>query len=445
MKHVHILGICGTFMAGIAQIAKQLGWQVSGCDQNVYPPMSTQLEDAGIQIVQGFDASQTDLQPDLYLIGNVVSRGNDLVEKILRDRLPYQSAPQWLYEHVLQYRHILAVSGTHGKTSTSAMLSHILHSSGQTCGYLIGGVAQNFPTSAHLGQGDYFVIEADEYDTAFFDKNAKFLHYRPQTLIINNIEFDHADIYRHLDDITRQFHLLLRQLPDTAKIICPPHDTIKKLLDQGCWSQVEWLNKDWQIQAQSPFEISHNGRAKGQLQWELLGQFNRQNAIAAIAAAHHIGISVVQSLAALVQFKHVKRRQQLIADIHGIRVYDDFAHHPNAIKATLQGLNELKTQGKLIAVFDPASNTMAMGIHNEHLAASFSQADQVLVHASKKLHWDAHAQFTAPLFQVFDTITTLVEHLIQNCAENDTIVVLSNSGANIAQKTKALLEQKWGA
>ncbi len=421
--HIHILGACGTFMAGIASIAHQLGHRVTGCDTNVYPPMSTLLQSLGIDLIEGFDSNQVYLKPDLFLIGNIVSRGNPLMEAILRQRLPYQSAPQWLYDHVLCKRHVIAVSGTHGKTTTTAMITHILHSNNDNCGFLIGGMASNFSTSASLGSSKYFVIEADEYDTAFFDKNPKFLHYHPQTLIINNIEFDHADIYPNIEAIIEQFHRLLRQLPDTACVLCPISDSINQLLDRGCYSLLQHIGKDWTISENGTI----NNHTDHLLRWSLIGAFNQHNALAAIGAAHHIGIPISDSLRALESFKNVKRRQELKGVSRGIAVYDDFAHHPTAITATLTAFREkLAASQRLIAVFDPASNSMKLGTHRATLSESFSTADAAFIYNNPKVGWNLRTLHWQENTAIIDCSSELLQKLTAFAQAGDTIVIMSN-------------------
>ena len=454
MKHVHILGICGTFMAGIASIAKQAGWRVSGCDQNVYPPMSTLLEKLGIEVIQGFDSNQIKLRPDVFLIGNIVSRGNPLAEAILREKLPYQSAPLWLYDNVLKTRHVIAVSGTHGKTSTTAMLAHILDQCQNDCGFLIGGVAENFGLSARIGSSNHFVIEADEYDTAFFDKSAKFQHYYPNTLIINNLDFDHADIYPDIHSIIRQFHYLLRKLPDNALILCAHNNpNIDEVLAQGVWSNVERINSDWLFNQQN--QLLYKGECFDALDWQLIGQCNRLNALAAIAAANHIGIEPNKSLHALQSFQHVKRRQQLRGEVHGISVYDDFAHHPSEIQATLSAFKEEhakrntysvgttaskkhETHGKIWAVFEPASNSMRQGVHTAQLALSFKDADEIIFFDNQRLEWDLNA-LEIPNKLVFDDLHQMIQHIKKGATTGDSIIGMSNG--NFSNFHNLMLEQ----
>jgi UDP-N-acetylmuramate: L-alanyl-gamma-D-glutamyl-meso-diaminopimelate ligase len=382
--HIHILGICGTFMGSLAQLAKELGHQVSGCDANVYPPMSTQLELAGIDLIQGFDPQQLIPTPDLIIVGNAMSRGNPCVEYMLDNQLPYVSGPQWLGETVLRNKYVLAVSGTHGKTSTSSMLAKILDVAGHKPGFLIGGVPQDFAVSARLGDSEYFVIEADEYDSAFFDKRSKFVHYFSNTLIINNLEFDHADIFDNLKAIQKQFHHLVRTVPSTGAIIYPAQaSSIAAVIEQGCWSKQQTYgpdSPDWQYrlitQDGSAFEIIH-GDETAQVHWQQTGLHSVLNGLSAVIAAHQVHVSLGQACAALSAFVGVKRRMELIYQAKGISVYDDFAHHPTAIATTLAGLRAKVGNSTIIAVIEPRSATMRLGLHKDALSASVADADQV--------------------------------------------------------------------
>lgn len=420
--HIHILGICGTFMGGLALLARELGHQVSGSDQNVYPPMSTQLEQQGIQLMQGYKGENLDPQPDLVVIGNALSRGNPEVEAVLNQGLPYVSGPQWLAEHVLHGRWVLGVAGTHGKTTTTSMLSWILESAGRKPGFLIGGIPLNFGVSARLGGGDFFVVEADEYDTAFFDKRSKFVHYRPRTAILNNLEFDHADIFDDLSDIKRQFHHLVRTVPGEGKIIAPACDAnIADVLNTGCWTPVEYTaiddnSKSWSAQlAQadgSEFEVFHRQQQQGKICWPLTGRHNVYNALAAIAAAHHAGIAPRQAIAALSQFENVKRRMEVIVRTDKVTVYDDFAHHPTAIRMTLEGLRKRAGSERIVAIVEPRSNTMRLGVHQEALAQSLCDADLAILYQPQDLKWDLsavgkHAQNIAIYRSLDDIIATL--------------------------------------
>ena len=436
--HIHILGICGTFMGGIAAIAKQAGHRVTGCDANVYPPMSTQLESMGIELIAGFDADQLSLKPDVYVIGNVVKRGTPLMEAILNAGLPYVSGPQWLAENVLQGRWVLAAAGTHGKTTTSSMLAWILEHAGLAPGFLIGGIPQNFGVSARLpGQlangadSPYFVIEADEYDTAFFDKRSKFVHYRPRTAILNNLEFDHADIFADLTAIETQFHHLLRTIPGNGLVVANGREeSIQRVLDRGCWTPCEpfGVADGWQISNDGLVQ-SPDGE-QGQLQWSLLGEHNRLNAVASIAAARHAGVTLEQSLAALAEFANVKRRMEIRGTVRGITVYDDFAHHPTAIDTTVAGLRQkVGANTRILAVLEPRSNTMKLGTMKDALAASLTGADQVFCYVDS-LGWSP-ADALAPLGSkatVYSDMEKLIADICAAAQPGDQILVMSNGG-----------------
>ena len=382
--HIHILGICGTFMGGLALLARELGMTVSGSDANVYPPMSDQLAAAGINVSEGYEPKHLQPEPDLVVMGNAMTRGNPSVEYVLNKGLPYVSGPQWLSQHVLQGRWVLAVSGTHGKTTTSSLLAWILEHAGMSPGFLIGGVPDNFGETARLGKTPFFVIEADEYDTAFFDKRSKFVHYLARTLVINNLEFDHADIFDDLAAIQKQFHHLIRTVPSEGLIISPQEKAIDQVLAMGCWTPRQSLGNesDWQATLLkndgSEFEVSFAGKT-GTVNWSMLGQHNVNNALAAIAAAHHVGVTVAHACEALSAFAGVKRRLELRGEVDNIRVYDDFAHHPTAIATTIAGLRAKIGNKKLVAVLEPRSNTMKMGVHQDALAQSLIQADRVLL------------------------------------------------------------------
>ena len=398
--HIHILGICGTFMGSLAILAKELGFEVSGSDENVYPPMSSQLEAVGIDLIQGYDSSQLDNGADLIVVGNAMSRGNVAVEAMLNKGMPYTSGPQWLSDYVLKDRWVLAAAGTHGKTTTSSMLAWILEHAGLTPGFLIGGVPDNFGFSARLGSEPFFVIEADEYDTAFFDKRSKFVHYRPRTAILNNLEFDHADIFEDLAAIQKQFHHLVRILPSEGLIVAPQSDeNVQQVIEQGCWTPVDYFSvaaesgtANWQATPLKPdgseFEVVLNGDSQGVVNWSHTGLHNLNNAVAAIAAARHVGVKPDLSIAALCEFKGVKRRMELLADIGGILVYDDFAHHPTAIASTLEGLRNRVGSGRILAVIEPASNTMRMGVHRAKLGQSSVAADRVFWRQAQGIDWD---------------------------------------------------------
>jgi len=442
--HVHILGICGTFMGGLALIARSAGHRVTGCDAGVYPPMSTQLREQGIELVEGFDASQIALGADLYIIGNVVSRGNPLMEAILDRGLPYASGPQWLADHVLPGQHVLAVAGTHGKTTTSALLAWIFEHAGEPANFLIGGVAPDLRVSARY-QPDrrHFVIEADEYDTAFFDKRSKFVHYRPRTAILNNLEFDHADIFPDLAAIETQFHHLVRTVPAGGRIIRPADSAaLDRVLARGCWTPVEtfgdgglWCARP-QAGGEDRCEILRDGRPQGWLDWSMAGLHNRANALAALAAASHAGIPVDAALAALNAFRGVRRRLELRGTVGGVAVYDDFAHHPSAIATTIDGLRRrVGPHARILAVLEPRSNTMKLGTMAARLPDSLVQADQVYCYGEtagkQALGWDP-ARVLAPLGPRLawsgDRLDALVDALCLAARDGDHILIMSNGG-----------------
>ena len=450
--HIHILGICGTFMGGIAAIAKEAGHRVTGCDANVYPPMSDQLRALGIELVEGFSADQLSLRPDVWLIGNVVSRGNPLMEAILDAGERYVSGPQWLAEEVLRGRWVLAVAGTHGKTTTASMLAWILDEAGLRPGFLIGGVAANFPVSARLGSSRYFVIEADEYDTAFFDKRSKFVHYRPRTAILNNLEFDHADIFRDLEAIETQFHHLVRTVPRSGEVIYEATQaSLQRVLARGCWSSTEQLGgpEGWRAERvvegadATEFMLTHGAQPIGICSLPLAGAHNRANAIAAVVAAAHVGVDFTTSLAALSRFGGVKRRLEVRGRERGVTVYDDFAHHPTAIETTIAGLRSRmeaarltqgddgirQRPGRLLAVVEPRSNTMKLGAMKALLADSLEGADLVYCQGAG-LGWDA-AQVLAPLglrARAFDDIDAMVRAIVHDARDGDHVLVMSNGG-----------------
>ncbi len=432
-------------MGGLALIARQLGYQVSGSDQNVYPPMSTQLEQQGIHLMQGYQKQNLDPKPDLVIIGNAMSRGNPEVEAVLNQNLKYISGPQWLSEHVLQDKWVLAVAGTHGKTTTSSMLAWVLEHQGFKPGFLIGGVPLNFGISARLGESDFFVIEADEYDTAFFDKRSKFVHYRPRTAVLNNLEFDHADIFPDLDAIKRQFHHLVRTIPEQGLIIAPDHNhNIEDVLDMGCWTPVEKtsINSNAQWNARliksdgSQFDIIHNNQNQGMVHWSLTGDHNVFNALSAIAAARHIGITPGDAINALESYKNVKRRMEVIGKIGGITLYDDFAHHPTAIKMTLEGLRNQVDQEPIIAIIEPRSNTMRMGIHTETLAKSLATADLAIIYQPENLDWDLSALLKyGDNIEIGSSVDLIVEKLKSLAPKGGHFVLMSNgSFGGIYQK-----------
>ncbi|MFA6121250.1 MAG: UDP-N-acetylmuramate:L-alanyl-gamma-D-glutamyl-meso-diaminopimelate ligase [Sideroxydans sp.] len=429
-KHIHILGICGTFMGGIAAIAKQSGYRVTGCDANVYPPMSTQLEAQGIELIEGFGVEQLELKPDVFVIGNVVSRGNPLMEEILNRNLPYASGPQWLSDTLLRDKWVLGVAGTHGKTTTTSMLAWILEHAGLNPGFLIGGVPQNFGISARITDSPFFAIEADEYDTAFFDKRSKFVHYRPRTAILNNLEFDHADIFPDLAAIETQFHHLVRTVPGNGLVVSNGREeSLARVIKRGCWTPVEKFGSDdgWNIDVNE--QISFNSKVQGKLQWDLMGEHNRMNALAALSAARHAGVPVAQGLAALSEFKNVKRRMEVRGTVNGITVYDDFAHHPTAIDTTVAGLRRKVGKARILAVLEPRSNTMKLGVMKDALPSSLKDADLTFCYAGN-LGWDARGALT-PLGDkavVKDDLNELIESIAAVAKSGDQILVMSNGG-----------------
>lgn len=444
--HIHILGICGTFMGGIAQLARAAGHRVTGCDANVYPPMSDQLASAGIELIEGFDESQVALRPDLYVIGNAISRGNPLLEKILNDQLPYTSGPQWLGETILGSRHVLAVAGTHGKTTTSSLLAWILERCGKNPSFLIGGVPANFAHSARLTSSRYFVIEADEYDTCFFDKRSKFVHYRPKTAILNNLEYDHADIFPDLHAIETQFHHLVRMMAQNARVVVNGQsEALKRVLDRGLYSDCVYFNDErgWHLQGN---ELLYKGRLIGALRLSLPGHHNLLNASAAVAAATHVGIDPQEALAALEEFSGVKRRLELKGIENGVSVIDDFAHHPTAIYETIRALRgKMGKKGRLIAVLEPRSNTMKMGTMKDRLAGSLKEADFVVCYADPKLGWDVSAAL-APLGEKLHVLHTVQETAAVAASlaqKGDDILVMSNGGfGGIHGQLLSLLKNK---
>jgi len=437
--HIHILGICGTFMGGVAILAKSLGYKVTGSDTNVYPPMSTQLEEQGIELIQGFDPKQLDCKPDLVVIGNAMSRGNECVEAVLDLQIPYISGPQWLLEHVLKDRWVLAVAGTHGKTSTSSMLAWILEYAHMEPGFLIGGVPENFGLSARLGKTPFFVIEADEYDSAFFDKRSKFVHYHPRTLVLNNLEFDHADIFDDLEAIKKQFHHLVRTVPSTGRIILPNHDqALMSVKHMGCWSEVEYLDNsrggNWSTvkvkQDGTLFEVYLDNQKQGQVNWSLMGDHNVANALGSIAAARHVGVTPEVAIEALAEFKSIKRRMEIKGKVNNITVYDDFAHHPTAIKTTLAGLRAKVGNERIIAVLEPRSNTMKLGIHKEAIVNALNEADHVYCFESADINWSMQEMFTeqGKKVDISNCIDELCNKLVKEAKATDHILIMSNGG-----------------
>lgn len=450
--HLHILGIAGTFMGGLAQLARAAGHQVTGSDAKVYPPMSTQLAQAGIEFTEGFEPAQLDCQPEQVVVGNIMSRGKPVVERMLNERLRYTSGPQWLFENVLQQRRVIAVSGTHGKTTTASMVAWILEYAGLNPGFLIGGVPENFSCSARLGQSEFFVIEADEYDTAFFDKRSKFVHYHPEVLVINNLEFDHADIFADLAAIQTQFHHLLRMVPSDGCVIRPQHHAaIDEVEARGCWSPVSRLghdaSADWSVAPlrddYSYLEFSQGAEKIGVLEWDLIGQHNADNALAALVAAQSAGVKPNVALAALAEFKGVKRRLQLKGEQAGVRVYDDFAHHPTAIQTTLEGVRKHVGQQRVVAVFEPRSNSMQAGAHSKGLAEAFAAADLAIVMVPAGLTWDLEGLAWPCPLQSTTSIDALLQQLSELLKAGDHVVIMSNGGfGGIHDKLIELLKQR---
>ncbi|MCZ2174958.1 MAG: UDP-N-acetylmuramate:L-alanyl-gamma-D-glutamyl-meso-diaminopimelate ligase [Burkholderiales bacterium] len=431
--HIHILGICGTFMGGIALLARASGHRVTGCDANVYPPMSSQLEAQGIELIEGYGAGQAGLAPDLFVVGNAISRGNPLLEEILDKGLPYVSGPQWLAENVLREKWVLAVAGTHGKTTTSSMLAWILEHAGLRPGFLIGGVPQDFAVSARLTSSPFFVIEADEYDTAFCDKRSKFLHYRARTAILNNLEFDHADIFSDLAAIETQFHHFVRILPRSGLIVANAAEaSLKRVMERGCWTPVEWFGSEsgWQLGLAAPdgvCEVFLAGLAQGKLDLPMAGAHNRANALAALAAARHAGVAPAASLEALSRFGGIRRRLEVRGQARGVTVYDDFAHHPTAIAATVAGLRQREPAGRILAVLEPRSNTMKLGVMKAQLPGSLEEAERTFCYAAH-LGWDAAAAL-APLGErarVFEDLGALVAAVAASARAGDRVLVMSN-------------------
>ncbi|QDZ28888.1 UDP-N-acetylmuramate:L-alanyl-gamma-D-glutamyl-meso-diaminopimelate ligase [Noviherbaspirillum sp. UKPF54] len=443
--HIHILGICGTFMGGLAVLAKEAGHKVTGCDANVYPPMSTQLEAQGIELIEGFGPEQVDLNPDLFVIGNVVSRGNPLMEEILNRGLRYTSGPQWIGEHILQNKWVLAVAGTHGKTTTSSMLAWILEDAGYHPGFLIGGVPMNFGISARLSGKEadsaFFVIEADEYDTAFFDKRSKFVHYRAKTAILNNLEYDHADIFPDLSAIETQFHHLVRTVPGVGRLIVNGREeSLQRVVARGCWSDREWFGVDggdgWAIRTHEggSFDVRFDGEVQGTVDWDLTGEHNRLNAVAAIAAARHVGVPPAQAIESLGKFENVKRRMEVRGVVNGVTVYDDFAHHPTAIATTVAGLRKKVGGARILAVLEPRSNTMKLGTMKGALPDSLVDADLVFGYGAKSgkdaLGWNL-GEALAPLgakAAAFDELDVLVAAIVKAAGAGDHVLVMSNGG-----------------
>jgi UDP-N-acetylmuramate: L-alanyl-gamma-D-glutamyl-meso-diaminopimelate ligase len=426
-------------MGGVALLAKQAGHEVSGSDANVYPPMSTQLQAHGIVLCEGYRPEDITDEVDQVVIGNAMSRGNPMVEYVLNNNIPYTSGPQWLSENVLSNRWVLAVAGTHGKTTTSSMLAWILEFAGLYPGFLIGGVPGNFGLSARFGDYPFFVVEADEYDTAFFDKRSKFVHYQPRTCVLNNLEFDHADIFENLDAIKKQFHHLVRTVPSEGKLIVNgAEQDLQDVLDMGCWTPVEKFAPDkqaWSIGECSDngetFSVCVDGKLAGEVNWTMHGAYNRMNALAAIAAARHAGVPVKDACAALAEFKGIKRRQEVRGVVSDVTVYDDFAHHPTAIEETLSAINEIRKPGqRLIAVLEPRSNTMRMGVHKNAMMEALQGADDILLYQPQGLDWDLSAlvnNSNTPA-QVFDTTQAIIDYVCEQAQPGDHVLIMSNGG-----------------
>ncbi len=455
--HIHILGICGTFMGSLAVLAKEKGLKVTGCDQAVYPPMSTQLEEQGIELISGYDVSQLSLGADLYVIGNAISRGNPLLEEILNKGLPYTSGPGFLADTILPGKWVLGVSGTHGKTTTSSMLTWILEYAGMKPGFLIGGVPENFSCSARLGETPFFVIEADEYDSAFFDKRSKFVHYRPRTFIVNNLEFDHADIFADLAAIQTQFHHVIRTIPENGRVIYPDGvEAINEVLSQGIWSEAEAFSQKGSVALNTPmwsrlsktsdvFDVSLDGETV-KVNWSVTGEHNIQNAVAAMLAARHVGVTLEHSAKALEEFQGVKRRMQHLDTIKGVAVYDDFAHHPTAIKTTLEGLKRRVGSEKIIALIEPRSNTMRMGIHKDTLLKSADIADHVIWADLSDLSWlETQISGGNKKHHLGETVESIISHTIDLPSKYDDVhvVIMSYGGfGGIHQKLLSELKSQ---
>ena len=451
--HIHILGICGTFMGGVAALARAAGHEVTGCDRNVYPPMSTQLKELGIEVHEGVDAGQLDVNPDCVVVGNVMSRGVEVVEAMLDRGMPYKSGPQWLAENVLQDRHVMAIAGTHGKTTTASMLAWILEHAGHKPGFLIGGIPANFGTSARFGDSRYFVVEADEYDTAFFDKRAKFVHYRPRTLVLNTLEYDHADIYADIDAILWQFHQLLRTVPGGGRIILNgADDNLAQLIEQGCWTPVETFSTaddtDWTGRFGDKVErhigIRGPGKRAAETRWRIGGVHNLENAVAAVAAAASAGISVEQAVDSMSRFEGVKRRMERTATVADIAIYDDFAHHPTAIAKSIRSMRKRYPGHRVVVAVEPRSNTMKLGVHNDTLAASLQEADLVWIYRPLDMgaDFDASLESLGSKLRVFDDYDRLVNDMSTRVLGGDQVVFMSNGSFGSARQTLTALLQR---
>ena len=451
--HIHILGICGTFMGGVAALARAAGHEVTGCDRNVYPPMSTQLRKLGIEIHEGVDAAQLDIKPDCVVVGNVMSRGVEVVEAMLDRGMPYKSGPQWLAENVLHDRHVFAVAGTHGKTTTSSMLAWILEDAGHAPGFLIGGIPGNFGETARFGDSRFFVVEADEYDTAFFDKRAKFVHYRPRTLVLNNLEYDHADIYADLDAILWQFHQLLRTVPGGGRIVMNGGDeNLKQLVEQGCWTPIETFGTgdttDWTARFGDKVERHIGMRGPGnhaaEARWRIGGLHNLENAVAAVAAAASAGVSLEQAVDALSRFDGVKRRMERTATVADIAIYDDFAHHPTAIRRSIKSMRKRYPGHRVVVAIEPRSNTMKLGVHNDQLAESLADADLVWMYRPDDMPEDFESSLDdlGDRLRLFDDYDRLVNDMSTHVARGDQVIFMSNGGFGSARQTLTAILQR---
>ena len=440
-------------MGGVAALARAAGHDVTGCDHNVYPPMSTQLKNLGIEIHEGVDAAQLDTKPDCVVVGNVMSRGVEVVEAMLDRGLPYQSGPQWLAENVLRDRHVMAICGTHGKTTASSMLAWILEDAGLAPGFLIGGIPGNFGESARFGESEFFVVEADEYDTAFFDKRAKFVHYRPRTVVMNNLEFDHADIYKDLDAIVWQFHQLMRTIPGSGRVITNVADgNLQRVFDMGCWTPVETFgidkSADWTAQFGDRVErrIAVRGPAgqTAETQWRLSGSHNLENAVAAVAAAAAAGVPVERAVESLSRFEGVKRRMERTATVADIAIYDDFAHHPTAIRRTIAAIRNRYPGHRVVVAIEPRSNTMKLGVHNDEIAASLSAADLVWMYRPKDMRTDFESALSdlGRKLRVFSDYDQLVADMSTRVLSGDQVIFMSNGGFGSARQTLTALLQR---
>jgi len=453
--HIHILGICGTFMGSLAQLAVAQGHRVTGSDQNVYPPMSTQLENAGIEIMQGFHVEHLQPAPDLVVIGNAMSRGNEAVEYVLNKQIPYTSGPAYLSDHILKDKWVMAVAGTHGKTTTTSMLTWVLEDCGFEPGFLIGGVPKNFGVSARMGKSDFFVVEADEYDSAFFDKRSKFVHYHGRTVILNNLEFDHADIFNDIEAIKTQFHHLVRTIPSEGQIIYPADEQhLQATLEMGCWTPKVQIGVDWGFElvneSGAHFKVLQQGVEVGEVNWSQTGLHNVKNALACIAAAYHVGILPEDSIAALNRFEGVKRRMELVCKVNNIEVYDDFAHHPTAIASTLAGVKNAQKYRHIWAVVEPRSNTMRMGVHKQALPNAVKDAQTSIWFQPKGLDWDMHPVIDGCHEKsqdalLIDEVDAIIAHLVEHAQPGDVIVLMSNGGfAGIHQQLASALKDQYG-